>query len=140
MLKNLLVLLFCGLHIMCEAQERLARLAMPESFFLHRSQIETVRIPNMDFLKTSLDGKFVSVASMDGAFHNTYFLTDNGVTTLRSTRPSSYFRPNDNLIIFSFSESYQRDSFNPYGATDISSMFILGSVNKIIGIIRKKNE
>ena len=48
----------------------------------------------------------------------------------------SYFLPNDNFIVISGKNTRSKDSFNPYGASDMTSAIIFGTFNNIISKLK----
>lgn len=91
---------------------------------------------NMGFLDYLKDSKLLKVNTYDPLFQRTYMIDKHGETISSGYMPSAYFSPNDNLIVISGKHTNQRDSFNPYGAGDLTSAFIFGTVNNFISKLK----
>ena len=79
---------------------------------------------------------FVAVVTPNKFYHKTFLLNNEGTSISSSFMPSTYYRPNNNMIIITGLSQKTRDSFNPYGATDLTSMVFLSTVNSFISKIR----
>jgi len=90
----------------------------------------------ISFLKSQDVLAFVAVVTPDTYFHKTFLLNDEGKSISTSYMPSSYYRPNNNTIIITGMSKKSRDSFNPYGATDLTSVVFLSTVNSFLSKIR----
>lgn len=69
-------------------------------------------------------------------FNQSFLIHESGSTLSTSFTTSQYFRPNYNPLVFGAGTA-QQDSFNPYGATDMGSALVSGSINKLIGVFSK---
>jgi hypothetical protein len=87
---------------------------------------------NMGFMSHLKDSKLIVVNTSDPYFQRTYLVDKDGETISSGFMSSTYFSPNDNSIVISGGLSHNRDSFNPYGASDLKSALILGTVNNFI--------
>lgn len=94
--------------------------------------------PNMDFLESAEGAKLISVRTTNVHFHKSYLINKNGETFSSGFMPSAYFSPNDNLIVISGQNTKQKDSFNPYGAYDMTSMIVLSTFNSFISRVKIK--
>lgn len=92
--------------------------------------------PNTDFLNFTKDVKIVSVNTFDSNFQRTYLVNKDGETISSGFMPSSYFLPNHNLIVISGKNIRGKDSFNPYGASDMTSAIIIGTFNNFISKLK----
>jgi len=92
--------------------------------------------PNLSFLESTEGAKLISVRTTNTHFHKSYLINKNGETLSSGFMPSAYFSPNDNLIVISGQNTKQQDSFNPYGAYDMTSMIILSTFNGFISRIK----
>ena len=94
--------------------------------------------PDLDFLRDLRDAKIVSVSSNNQFFHKSYLVSKDGKALSSGFMSSSNFIPNDNLIVVSGQNTMQRDSFNPYGAYDMTSMIVLSTFNTFLSRIKIK--
>ena len=92
--------------------------------------------PDLTFLATLSDAKVYSVSTPNTFFNKSYLVGKNGEVFSNSFMATSNFTPNDNLIVFSGQNTRQRDSFNPYGAYDMTSMIVLSTFNTFISKIK----
>ena len=105
------------------------------SNFIASSRIETsfnMYEPDLSFLKDLKTTKLMSIRTADGYFNKTFLVGDDGPTYSTSYMPSEFFLPNDNLIVVTGQDVKRRDSFNPYGARDMTSAIILSTFNSFI--------
>jgi len=86
------------------------------------------------------DLKFYAIASYGGDFHRTYLVNTDGESVDAGFMPSTLFRANSNPIVFTGHERVQRDSFNPYGASDLAGLLFFGTVNNFITKFRLKKQ
>jgi len=91
---------------------------------------------NFDLSKITDGAKLIMVRTNNISFHKTYFINKNGEALSHGFRPATMFSPNDNLIVVGGQNTQHRDSFNPYGANDMTSMIILSTVNNFISRIK----
>lgn len=101
---------------------------MPQSTFLYK--------PDLAFLTTLNDTKVYAVRTPNAFFNKSYLIGKNGEVFSNSFMATSNFVANDNLIVFSGQNPSLRDSFNPYGAYDMTSMIILSTFNTFISKIK----
>ena len=87
--------------------------------------------PNPDFLTLPKSSRLVAVNTANPYFQKTYMIDKEGKTISSGFMPSTYFMPNDNFIVIN-GRSRGNDSFNPYGAYDLSSMLLFGTINTFI--------
>lgn len=92
--------------------------------------------PELAFLDDLRDSKIISVRTNNEFFNKSYLIGKNGNALSTSFMSSSNFVPNDNLIVVSGQNMRQRDSFNPYGAYDMTSMIVLSTFNTFLSRIR----
>jgi len=102
----------------------------------HFSEGNLHSIPNPDYLDFSEGVKLISVSTSDVYFHKTYLVNQKGETISSGYMHSSYFLPNDNLIVISGHTNRIKDSFNPYGANDMTSMIVLATFNNFISRLK----
>lgn len=81
----------------------------------------------------------VSVSDEAGQFQKTYALNGNGQTISSGFSPVAYFMPNENLLVICADGNRRRDSLNPYGAKDMPSAILLGTVNNFISKLKIGN-
>jgi hypothetical protein len=112
-----------------------------ESIFVNNSMNFSIRrfAPTDEFLEANMafldhlkDSKLVVVNTSDSYFQHTYLVSKEGETISSGFMTSSYFTPNDNFIVISGNQLQNRDSFNPYEATNLKSALILGTINNFI--------
>lgn len=89
-----------------------------------------------DFLSFTKDLKLISISTVDSEFQRTYMINKDGETVSSGFMSSSYFLPNDNFIVISGKNTKNKDSFNPYGAYDMTSAIIFGTFNNFISRIK----
>ena len=94
--------------------------------------------PDLAFLRDLNDTKIVSIRTSNKFFNKSYLISKNGDALSSGFMSTSNFLPNDNLIVVSGQNTSQRDSFNPYGAYDMTSMIILSTFNTFISRIKIK--
>ena len=113
-------------------------LLVNESFYsLYRIvPSEKLLTPNTDFMDFTRDVKLIAVNTYDSNFQRTYLINKDGETISSGFMPSSYFLPNDNFIVISGKNTRSKDSFNPYGASDMTSAIIFGTFNNIISKLK----
>lgn len=87
--------------------------------------------PNPDFLALPKSSRLVAVNTANPYFQKTYMIDKEGRTISSGFMPSAYFKPNDNFIIIN-GRSRGNDSYNPYGAYNLSSMLLFGTINTFI--------
>ena len=115
------------------AQEDVSRSLSPQNYlYLSAHQ------PDLTFLDDLRDSKIVSVRTNNKFFNKSYLINKNGEALSSSYMSSSNFLANDNLIVVSGQNSRQRDSFNPYGANDMTSMIVLSTFNTFLSKIKIK--
>lgn len=117
-------------------QEQLARIQAQSNMFVREMQALPGMAPNQDFLSLPKDLKLIALSSPDGAFHRTYLVNAEGESVSSGFMPSSYFMANNNLIVVTGKPQVRRDSFNPYGAEDLATILLFGTVNNFIGKLR----
>lgn len=103
-----------------------------------QSDIAHVQINDkaFSFLHSENELTFTSVKTTNKYFHKTFLLNSEGNSISSSYMPSAYYRPNNNMVIITGLSQKTRDSFNPYGATDLTSVVFLSTVNSFISKIR----
>ena len=94
--------------------------------------------PYLSFLNNNQGAKLVSVNTSNIYFQKSYLIDNNGNTLSTGFMPTSYFSPNDNFLVISGFNNQNRDSFNPYGASDISSLIISSTFNAFISRLKIK--
>ena len=92
--------------------------------------------PDLAFLQDLPDSKIISVRTTNEFFNKSYLINKKGEALSNSYMSSSNFMPNDNLIVVSGQNIRQRDSFNPYGAYDMTSMIVLSTFNTFLSRIK----
>ena len=97
---------------------------------------EKLLAPTTDFMDFTRDAKLIAVNTYYSNFQRTYMINKDGETISSGFMPSSYFLPNDNFIVISGKNTRSQDSFNPYGASDMTSAIIFGTFNNIISKLK----
>jgi hypothetical protein len=118
------------------AQEQLARIQTQSYLFVREMQTVPGMAPNKEFLSLPKDLKLIALSSPDGAFHRTYLVNAEGESVSSGFMPSAYFMANNNLIVVTGKPQIRRDSFNPYGAEDLTTILLFGTVNNFISKLR----
>ncbi len=80
--------------------------------------------------------ELISVSDEAGQLHKSYALTEDNKTISSGFMPISYFRANDNLLVINAEGNRRRDSLNPYGARNMSSAILLGTINNFISKLK----
>ncbi len=78
----------------------------------------------------------ISISDESGQFQKTYGLNEDGKTISSGFMPVAYFRPNDNLIVINAEGIRKKDSLNPYGARDMPSAILLGTINNFVSKLK----
>lgn len=86
-----------------------------------------------------VQANLVSVTDEAGQFQKTYALDEDGQTISSGFRPAAYFSPNDNLLVIIGGGKRNKDSLNPYGAKDMPSAILLGTINNFISRLKIGN-
>lgn len=76
--------------------------------------------------------KLYSFSTGGGYFYRSYLVDKESKSVSDGFMPQSYFMPNDNFLVITAQGNMIKDSFNPYGAYDMPSMLILGTMNNFI--------
>ncbi len=97
--------------------------------------VNEILVSNMAFMDCLKDSKLIKVNTYDPYFQRTYLITKQGETLSSGYMPSSYFVPNDNFIVIS-GKYTNKDSFNPYGASDFASALFFGTFNNFISKLK----
>ena len=90
-----------------------------------------------DYLDFTKDLKLISLNTSNPYLQRSYMINKEGETVSSGFMPTSYFLPNDNLIVLSGKNTMNRDSFNPYGSPDLPSAIIFGTLNSFISKWKK---
>ena len=136
-MKFLLLIFFCLLVNQSFAQNSLMQnLPHPNSGSNFNSQV--YESPYLSFLNNNQGVKLISVNTSNVYFQKSYLIDKNGNTMSAGFMPTSYFLPNDNFLVISGQNNQNRDSFNPYGASDISSLIISSTFNAFISRLKNK--
>lgn len=93
--------------------------------------------PTKGYLDFTKDLKLISVNTTNPYFQRSYMINKEGETISSGFMPSSYFLPNDNLIVFSGTNTMNSDSFNPYGSSSLGSAILFGTFNSFISRWKK---
>ena len=93
--------------------------------------------PTKGYLDFTKDLKLISVNTTNPYFQKSYMINKEGETISSGFMPSSYFLPNDNLIVFSGTNTMNSDSFNPYGSSNLGSAILFGTFNSFISRWKK---
>lgn len=80
--------------------------------------------------------KPIYVRTPNPQFNQSFLIHESGNSIVSGFTNAQYFRPNNNPLVFGAGVAEQ-DSFNPYGATDMGSALVSGSINKLIGVLSK---
>lgn len=137
-MKFLWLSLFLLLNYGVSAQERLAKVHPTASFYLNSVEFNNDVLPDKKFINIQQDLKLLAVNNPDGAFQRTYMVDGEGETFSAGFMPAAYFMPNNNLIVVSGKRYLKKDSFNPYGASDMTSMLVLTTINSFITKLKIK--
>jgi hypothetical protein len=129
-----LLLLLIGANVM--AQDQLPGIQTSSTMFVREMPAALKLVPDKDFLNLPKDLKLIALSSQDGVFHRTWLINSDGETVSSGFMPSPYFMPNNNLIVVNGKPCIRRDSFNPYGAEDLATMLLFGTVNNFISKLR----
>lgn len=135
-MKNTCFLLLLLIGSSAMAQEQLSGIQTQSIMFVTEMQATPKLAPNADFLNIPNDLKLIALSSQDGLFHKTYLINSDGETVSSGFMPSPYFMPNNNLIVVNGKPCIRRDSFNPYGAEDLTTLLLFGTVNNFISKLR----
>ncbi len=131
-MKFLWVSLFLLLSFGVSAQERLAKVHTTSSLYLTNQESGRVIQPDKKFITIQHDLKLLAVNNPDGTFQRTYMVDGEGETFSAGFMPAAYFMPNNNLIVVTGKRHLKKDSLNPYGASDMTSMLVLTTINSFI--------
>lgn len=134
-MKFLLAVLFCLLINQSFAQNSLMQ-NLPDPNIGSSFKSQVYESPYLSFLNNNQGVKLVSVKTSNVYFHKSYLIDKNGNTLSAGFMPTSYFLPNDHLLVIGGLNNQNRDSFNPYGAYDISSLIISSTFNAFISKIK----
>jgi hypothetical protein len=137
-MKFLWLSLFLLLNYGVSAQERLAKVHPTSSIYLNSVEFNNDVLPDKKFINIQQDLKLLAVNNPDGAFQRTYMVDGEGETFSAGFMPAAYFMPNNNLIVVSGKRYLKKDSFNPYGASDMTSMLVLTTINSFITKLKIK--
>jgi hypothetical protein len=94
--------------------------------------------PNQKFINIQHDVRLISVNNPDGTFHRTFMVDNDGQTYSSGFMPATYFMPNNNLFVVSGKRYMKKDSYNPYGANDMTSVVVLSTINSLITMLKIK--
>lgn len=129
--------LFMPLGFASTAQEMRIQLydtgAKSSRIFESDLQWEQPRELNLHF---SSEVNLISVSGADSNFLRTFHVSEDGEVISSGFMPSPYFLPNNNLIVITGNHRVVRDSFNPYGARDMGTMLLFGTLNNFISRLR----
>ncbi len=92
-------------------------------------------VSDMGFLDYHKDSSLIQVNTYDAYFQRAYLINKQGATISSGYMPSSYFKPNDNIIVIS-GKYTNKDSFNPYGARDLPSALFFGTFNNFLSKLK----
>lgn len=137
-MKYFWVLIFLLISLSMSAQERLTGILPATSLAYNAINTNLDIQPDKDLLTFSHDLKLISVNNSDGTFQRTYMVDMDGETVSSGFMPVTYFMPNHNLIVVTGKRYMKKDSFNPYGASDLSSMLVLTTINSFITKLKIK--
>ncbi|MCK5103024.1 MAG: hypothetical protein KAR17_09420 [Cyclobacteriaceae bacterium] len=98
------------------------------------NELLTLKRDFMDYTKGS---KLLAVNTYDSNFQRAYLINKDGETISSGYMPSTHFLPNANFIVISGKSTNNKDSFNPYGATDVASAIVFGTFNNFISRLKK---
>ncbi len=104
----------------------------PDQFLLSDAQ----QLPAQLNFHFSPEVKLISVAGADGSFLRSFHVSEHGEVISSGFMPNSYFLPNNNLFVIMGDHRVVRDSFNPYGARDMGTMLLFGTLNNFISRLR----
>jgi hypothetical protein len=135
-MKNICFLLLLLIASGAMAQEQLGRIQTQSNLYVRQMQAVPGIVPNQDVLSLPKDLKLIALSSPDGAFHRTWLIDTEGESVSSGFMPSPYFMANNNLIVVTGKPQIKRDSFNPYGAGDLPTMLLFGTVNNFISKLR----
>lgn len=102
--------------------------SLPTNLSIHK--------PNLNFLEFTEGSSLVSVRTSNAYFHKSYLINKKGETLSSGFMPSPYFLANSNKVVINGQNTSQKDSFNPYGAYDMTSMILLTTFNSFISRIK----
>jgi hypothetical protein len=131
------VLAFLFLSCQSFAQERLTGIQLAQ-VSVQNAADSRLMMPNDDFLALPKEVHLISVSSYTGSFQKSYLVNNEGEVLSSGFMHSSHFMPNNNLIVITGEPAIAKDSFNPYGARDMASMLLFGTLNNFITKLRIK--
>lgn len=139
-MKKVIIIIYCMSAAGAWAQERNTGI----SYFamgVRNAQISMQRQkPDMSFLKYFEGVKLISVNTFDSNFQRTYLISQEGDVISSGLMPSVYFQANNNFIVLNANRSSFHDSYNPYGAKDVTSMILLGTFNSVLSRFKLKRK
>lgn len=136
-MKFLFSIFFCLLVNQSFAQNSLMQ-NLPHTNSGSSFNSQVYESPYLSFLNNNKGVKLVSVNTSNIYFQKSYLIDKNGNTLSTGFMSTSYFLPNDNLLVISGQNNQNRNSFNPYGASDISSLIISSTFNAFISRLKNK--
>jgi len=130
-MRNFSILILVFISIQVFSQERPSN--VKTTFFIgNQISLASQSItPNTDYLTLPKGSRLIAVNTTNPYFQKSYMIDKEGKTISSGFMPSAYFMPNDNFIVIN-GRSRGADSFNPYGAYDLSSMLLFGTINTFI--------
>jgi hypothetical protein len=81
----------------------------------------------------------ITVASIDGQFGRTYLINEHGETISSGHSTAVPYTTGQGLVLVGSQDYTRRDSFNPYGATDMGQALFIGAINSFFGRFKRKN-
>ena len=87
---------------------------------------------NLNIKEITSGTKVLAVNTGGGYFYRSYLINKEGESISNGFMPQAYFMPNDNFLVITAQGHMAKDAFNPYGAYDMPSMLILGTMNNFI--------
>ena len=130
----LVLLLFSGVAIFAQSEITIVSSAQPK--FVIDNPIIQSRAIDFQMLSWPKQSHLVSISDEAGQLQRTFALNEDSKTISSGFMPVSYFRPNDNLIVINAVGYRNRDSLNPYGAKDMPSAILLGTINNFVSKLK----
>ena len=128
----------CLIFIAISGQAYSQVISYPASFIsdaVERNSPRKFTTQKLDIMPDMEATKLISVRTTNSHFHRTYLINKEGLSISSGFMPASYFMPTDNLIVISGMHE-KKDSFNPYGAYDMTSMVLFSTFNSFISKLK----
>ena len=138
-MKKICIIFLVFVQFQAFAQNSLKIMHPSTSIYFYSDSSYSQATPNPEFLKIPKNNQLVTINTFDSNFQNSFLINEKGETISRGHMPSSYYMPNGNPLVISGRTSV-KDSFNPYGASDVISMLFYGSCNTFISFLKKNKK